>query len=166
VFWQQTLNAIQAELDPEVPIRVTASFAEETERRLAGPRFLRSLLAGFAVLAVSLALFGIYGVTAYSVQQREKEVGIRVALGATKTDVVMLFLRGSGAMVVIGIALGLGGALGVGRILQNQIFGVPPFDVWTLSLAAGAMGVAGWLAIWWPVRRATVGNLVEILKAE
>jgi putative ABC transport system permease protein len=145
---------------------VTTTFAEETERQLAGPRFLRSLLAGFAGFAALLAFLGIYGVTAYSVQQREKEVVIRVALGATKADVVRLFLRTGGAILAVGIALGLAGALGVGRVLQNQIFGVPPFDPWTLGLAAGAMALAGLLATWWPVRRAAIGNLADVLKAE
>jgi putative ABC transport system permease protein len=165
-FWQETLKTIGAELDPEVSIRVSSTFTEETERQLAGPRFLRSLLAGFATFAAALAFLGIYGVTAYAVQQREKEIVIRVALGATKADVVRLFLRTGGAILAVGIALGLAGAIGVGRVLQHQIFGVAAFDPWTLGLAGGAMAVAGLLATWWPVRRAAIGNLADVLKAE
>ncbi|MGH9852011.1 MAG: ABC transporter permease [Blastocatellia bacterium] len=156
------LRALCAEIDPDVLLTggVTgeASLAREAERQLAGPRFLMSLLTGFALFAALLAIIGIYGVTAYGVRQREREIAIRVALGATPSAIVRMFLRQSGLVLAIGIGGGLFGAAAVARMLTNQLHGVQPFDAVTLLGACAFLAVAGLLATWWPARRAAAQN--------
>jgi putative ABC transport system permease protein len=156
-----------AAIDPDVvPTDGLTPLQLEGDRLLAGPRFLMTILTGFAGFAALLALLGIYGVTAYAVQQREREVAIRIALGAPNTAVVRLFLRAGGRQLAGGVVLGLIGASGVARVLASQIHGVQPFDATTLTASAGFIVVAGLLATWWPARRATTRNPLSVLKEE
>ena len=150
--------AVQAavrEVDPEIP----AYDMRTMDERLALSRSLRAayswMLGVFAVMALLLALGGSYGVTSYLVSQRTRELGIRVALGAKSSDISRTVLKGSLAVVSIGVVAGIAGAIGAGRFLASLLFGVPPYDVVILAIAAVALAATGFLANWLPARRAS-----------
>ena len=116
------------------------------------------MIAGF------LAVLGIYGVTAYSVQQRQREIAIRMALGAPSGQVVRVFLSEGAVVLTAGVVTGLVGATGTVRILEHHLFAVEPFDPATLACTSLLMIGAGVSAIWWPVRQASRANPVDALK--
>jgi putative ABC transport system permease protein len=152
--WLDALRTTVAELDREVLVSNENTLDREAENLLAAPRFLMSLLTGFAMFAALLSLLGIYSVTAYAVQQREREVAIRIALGATPGAILRLFLRQSGLVLGLGIIGGLFAATAVAKTLASQLHGVRPFDLVTLAAACAVMAIIGLLAILWPARRA------------
>lgn len=147
-------RAALREIDPEVPAFDMRTMYE----RLARSRSLRAayswMLGVFAVMALLLALGGSYGVTSYLVSQRTRELGIRVALGASRADISRTVLKGSLAVVTLGVVAGVVSAIGAGRYLSSLLFGVPPYDMVILGVAATALLVTGALANWMPARRA------------
>jgi putative ABC transport system permease protein len=161
--WLETLRATVAELDREVLVTGGSTFEQEAEKLLAAPKFLMAILTGFALFAALLALLGIYGVTAYGVQQREREIAIRAALGATPATIVRMFLREGGLVLALGILGGLFAAIAGARLLTAQLYGVQPIDPLTLIGASGLLLLAGLLAIWWPARRAAAQNPLAAL---
>jgi ABC-type antimicrobial peptide transport system permease subunit len=161
--WLEALRGTVAELDREVLVSNESTLDREAEKLLAAPRFLMSLLTGFAVFAALLALLGIYGVTAYAVQQREREVAIRIALGATPGKILRLFLRQGGLVLAMGLVGGLFAATAVVKTLASQLHGVLPFDVVTLTGACLVMTAVGLVAILWPARRAAQQNPMRAL---
>jgi len=165
-FWMEKLRAVVAEIDPEVSFTTPTWLVSSADKEVAGPKFLMSLLTGFALFAALLAVIGIYGVTAYGVQQREREIAIRTALGATPSAILLMFLREGGLVLGIGIAGGLLGAMAVARMLAAQLFGVQPFDAATLLGAGALLAVAGLLATWWPARRAARQNPMSFLNED
>jgi putative ABC transport system permease protein len=160
----ENFRAVASGIDPEAVIDEPRLVAGEN-RQLAGMRFLTSMLTGFAAIAAFLAALGIYGVTAYAVQQREREVAIRVALGASGRAVIRMFLKDGGVMLGVGLAVGALGALAAARLLRNQMYGVQAFDISTFAAACVLMGAAGALATWWPARRAATADPVAALNA-
>jgi predicted permease len=152
--------------DPEIAVDRTVALAELADRASAGPRLLAGLLAGFALAAVMLALVGIAGAVAYAVRQREREIAVRVALGAAPAQVVRLFLKQGGTVLGAGLALGVPGALGVGRLLESQLFAVGPRDPLTLSVCCLLFAAAALCATWWPARRAAVTDPSVALRVE
>jgi ABC-type antimicrobial peptide transport system permease subunit len=157
------LRALVAEMDPAAVIHEPRPVDSENGQ-LAGTRVLTSMLTGFAAVAAFLVVLGIYGVTAYAAQQRERELAIRMALGATGKAVVLLFLKDGGLLLAAGIGLGLAGATPVARALQSQVHGVRSFDALTLAATCSLLAFAGMLAIWWPARRASVRSPILALK--
>jgi predicted permease len=162
-FWEQGIRTAAAELDPHVLVGTATTIASE-DRQRAGTRFLASMLTGFGVFAAFLAVLGIYGVTTYAVQQREREIAIRVAVGASRDEIVRLFLKDGGRMLAAGLALGLCGTVGATRILESQIYGVKPFDIPTLLGTCLILSVAGLMAVWWPARRGAAQSPMMVLK--
>lgn len=152
--------------DPEQPIGEIASLNEMADRLTAARRFNTTLLTLFALLAVALALVGIYGVTAYAVTQRAREMGIRMALGAQPAQVVGLLLRENLRRVAIGVALGLAAAFGVTRVLKSLLYEVAPGDAVTFAATAALLVAVALVATWWPARRATRVDPVEALRTE
>jgi len=124
------------------------------------------LLSVFAALALFLAAIGLYGVLSYSVGQRTREIGVRMALGADATSVVALVLRQGARLAGLGLAAGLASALGATRLLQSQLYGVSPFDPLSFALVAAALAFVGALACWLPARRATRVDPIVALRAE
>ena len=110
-----------------------------------------------------LALLGIYGITAYAVQQREREVAIRMALGATGDSITRMFLKDGGVVLAVGLTCGLLGAIPVARMLEHQIHGVKPLDLATFVATSGLMMLTGLLATWWPARRAAAQSPSRLL---
>lgn len=128
--------------------------------------FMARLFGGFALLALSLSLVGIYGFIAYAVAQRQREFGIRLALGAPAGDIVRRVFRDGFAPVLIGTILGVAGAMGLTRFLRTLLFEVEPGDPAMLVVVAMLLGLASWVALWLPARRAGRIDPAVILRAE
>ena len=121
---ERDLREVIAALDPDLALAPPRPLSDILDQQRAGSRFLASLLVVFALLAAVLALLGIYGVIAYTVRQREREIAIRIAVGADRGMITRMFLRQGAAVVAVGLGLGVGGALLLGRVLETQLFGV------------------------------------------
>jgi hypothetical protein len=159
------LAEVIATFDPKARVTEPRLIADE-DQQFARAQFMLALIGGFAGIATLLALLGVYGVTAYAVQQRAREVAIRLAVGATGSGIVRLFLREGSLVIGAGVALGLGGVLAAGRVLESQMHGVTTFDLSTLAGACVFLAICGAAAIWWPVRHAAKANIQSMLKAD
>jgi len=124
------------------------------------------LVGGFAGLALLLGVVGLYGVIAYSVSQRTREIGVRMALGAQRNSVYKLVLSEAGRLICVGIVLGLVGAVGAAMLMRSLLFGVQAWDAETLIAVAVVLGVSAMLASFIPARRAASVNPTEALRAE
>src|SRR5437016_1778178 len=133
---------------------------------VAAPRFRTSLLGVFAVIAVILALVGIYGVMSYAVTQRTREIGIRMALGARAADVLKLIVRNGMGPVLLGVALGLAGAIGLTRLAVSLLFGVTPTDAVTLATVTVGLVLVALISCCIPARRATKIDPLVALRYE
>jgi predicted permease len=125
-----------------------------------------TLAGGFATLALILGVVGLYGVIAYSVSQRTREIGIRVALGAQRGAVYRLILTEAAWLVGLGTSLGLVCSLGAARLIQSLLYGTKPSDVSTFAAVAGILAISALIACMLPARRASSVNPVEALRAE
>ncbi len=126
------IREIVASLDKDIPLYNVKTMDDYVAGSVAQPRLSSTLLGIFAALALVLAMVGIYGVMSFSVQQRTNEIGIRMTLGAQRTDVLRLVLRQGMAIAAIGVALGIAGALASSGLLKSLLFGVRPSDPATL----------------------------------
>ena len=129
-------------------------------------RTVASLAELFGAVALILAAVGLYGVTAYSVVQRTSELGVRMALGADRGEVVLLVLRGAFSIVGVGLVLGLGGALAAGRLIQAQVYGVHGWDATALVVASCALGMCAFIAALVPALRAAAIDPMTALRTE
>jgi len=151
------------DVDPTVPVQDYQTLEQLVSDDIGGPRFQTSLLTAFAGLALFLAMIGVAGTVAYSVSQRRNEIGIRMALGATSRTVVGMVMREGMTQVIVGMVLGVGGALLLGRFLENMLFEVPPHDLLTLLATSTLLTAVAVLAIWIPAARASgVGALTGL----
>jgi putative ABC transport system permease protein len=160
------LRAQVAELDPLLPMARVFTMDELLKRSVAEPRFRTTLLGIFAVMALLLAVLGIYGVLSYTVGQRTQEIGIRMALGAQRRDVLALVLGQGMALAGLGVAIGLASATALCRVLAGLLFGVGPTDPVTFGAVSLVMAAAALLACWVPARRATRVDPIVALRAE
>ena len=140
---------------PDLPIETTRTMDEAVSASVAPPRFRMWLLAVFAMTATLIATCGIYGLMAYTVTQRRREIGVRIALGAERRDVLRLVLMRALRIVAGGLIVGLAGAVGVTRVLQRFLFGVTPTDPIAFATVTLLLMAVGLLAAWLPARRAT-----------
>jgi macrolide transport system ATP-binding/permease protein len=124
------------------------------------------VVSGFAVLALVLGVVGLYGVIAYSVSQRTREIGVRMALGAQRGAVQALVMREAGRLAVLGIGLGLLCAVGAATLMRSLLFGTAAWDVWTLASVASLLAASALVASYIPAHRAASVNPVEALRAE
>jgi ABC-type antimicrobial peptide transport system permease subunit len=143
------------ELDTQLPIAAVSTLEGSLAESLAARRFVMLLLAAFAALAATLAGIGIYGVVSYLVAQRTRELGVRMALGADRADVVRLVLAQSLRHVLPGIVLGSAAALALTRLLRSQLFGIAPHDPVTFAAVPLGVLVISLIAILVPARRAS-----------
>jgi predicted permease len=150
-----TVRRVVAELDPDVPLSQMRTLDRQLENSLITERLLATLAAGFGLLATLLAAVGLYGVMAFMVARRTREIGIRMALGASGASVIWLVMREVALLVGLGVVIGLPAALGLTRLVEAQLFGVAPSDVLTLSLATLGIAVVAMLSGYLPARRAT-----------
>jgi ABC-type antimicrobial peptide transport system permease subunit len=122
-------------------------------RSLAQPRFLAALLLTLSLLGLALASIGVYGVIGYLASRRAHEIGVRMALGASARDVVLLVVKQAMVPVGVGIAIGLLGALAGAGLLESQLFGIPANDPWTLAVVVALLSAVGLAASYVPARR-------------
>ena len=160
---KQATAAIRA-IDPDMPVDNIRTLMEIRLDSLAPRRLTASLLALFALLAVLIAAAGIGGVLAFSVSQRTREIGVRLALGAQRTEVLALVFRQGGAMIAIGLAIGAVGALWLTRFMQGLVFGIGARDPLTLAVACLTLAAVGLIASLGPARRATAVDPVIALR--
>jgi predicted lysophospholipase L1 biosynthesis ABC-type transport system permease subunit len=163
------LPAIRAELrllNSAVPIHRVSTVGALGAQALGSTRLVTSVLSVFATFAVVLSVFGIYAVIAYAVSRRRREIGIRVALGASAPSVVRFVLRQGAFAAGIGVAVGLAGAWAVARLLSSLLFEVSAADPASFGLAASLLFAVALLASYLPARRVTRVNPIEVLRAE
>ena len=164
--WLPQIRTAYRDIDPEIAIQRSRSLATVMNEMTARPRFLTWLLTSFALIAAVLALIGAYGVIAYAVRQREREIAVRLAIGADPARITRLFLRQGSWILAVGLAVGVAAVLAGGRLLESQLFGVTARDPLTLTAAVVAFAWAGLAAIWWPARRAATTDPALALRAE
>jgi putative ABC transport system permease protein len=151
----QALRRELQAVDPGVTFDQVATMQQALASSIAQPRFHTSLLLVFAAIAMALAAVGIYGVVAYSVAQRTHEIGIRMALGASASDVRRMVLRQAGSIGLAGIGIGLAGAFVLTRFLETLVFGSSTKDPLTFAAVAGTLFAVTMTAAFVPARRAT-----------
>lgn len=161
-----TIQREVAAIDPDLPVYKMSTMTEVMGDSLERRRLALILLAGFAGLALLLAAVGIYGVTSYGVAQRHQEIGLRMALGADRGDVLGMLIRSGMATIGIGLGFGLVMALFLTRLMSGLLFSVRPWDPVALSGAAALLMIAALLAIYIPARRATKVNPMVALRYE
>ena len=159
-------RAAVAAIDPNLPLNRVETLAEHVRKSIATPRFYMLLLAVFASVALALAAVGIFGVLSYLVTQRTREIGIRVALGAGRRSVVGLIIRQAVLLAVVGIVIGVAGAIGLSRLLQTMLFELSPTDPVSFILVAAGLLFVAIVAAWWPARRAVAVDPLVALRAE
>ncbi|MCC7007676.1 MAG: ABC transporter permease [Acidobacteria bacterium] len=163
------VEGIRAEIRraaPDLPIAGMTTMDEAVAASVAAPRFRTLLLGLFATAATLIATCGLYGLMAYTVTQRRREIGVRMALGATRRDVLRLVLTRALHIVVAGLVVGLAGAAGVTRVLRTFLFGVTPTDPLVFVAVTLLLLAVGLMAAWLPARRATRIDPWAALRAE
>ncbi len=160
------IRAAVHEIDPKVPLYNIRTLGTLLTEAVARSRFTTVALGAFALLALTLAALGLYAVMAYATQQREREIGIRMALGADRSSVLAMVLRQGVGVVGPALVLGAVGAVVLARFIQSLMFGVSPADPITFAGVALLLGLAGFLACWLPARRASSIDPVKAIRAE
>jgi putative ABC transport system permease protein len=149
------VRSVVAAIDPELVVHRPAAMTEVVGRGASRERFALVLMGAFAGVSLALAAIGLYGVLAYAVRQRTPEIGIRMALGATASDVRVLVLRQAASVVGSGLVAGVIGTLVLGRWLSSLLFQVSPWDPRILAVTAVMLVITGAVAAWLPARRAS-----------
>ena len=152
--------------DAAMPVYGMRSMERTVDEALFNERMLALLSASFGLLATVLAAIGLYGVMSYTVSRRTREIGIRIALGAERTTVVWMVLREVALLTLVGIGLGLPGALGLSRYVRSQLYGIEPSDPMTLMIAATTLAAVALFAGYLPARRAAAVQPVRALRYE
>jgi predicted permease len=153
-------------VDPQIALAEPRTMDNLKSLMLAGDRFTMSLYAAFALVALLLAGVGIYGVMAFTVAQREHEIGLRMALGASRKNVMNLVLKDALVLAAVGLGLGLSGAYFVGRAMQSTLYGVGSLDLTATAIVAVVLLAASLLASWLPARRASAVEPMKALRSE
>ncbi len=161
-----SLRAAIKEIDPNLPLATVRPMTSLVENSTAQPRFLATLLLGFAGVAATLAVMGVYGLVSFSVSQRTREIGVRMALGASRGSVAKMVLGQSLQVVTFGVALGALGAVALSRVVRSMLFGIEPHDPLTLMTMALMMLLATIVASYLPARRAARVDPVTALREE
>jgi predicted permease len=161
-----SVERVVRELDPELPVARVATLDEVVARSISEPRFYMVLLGAFAAMAVFLAALGIFGVLSYSVVQRSREIGIRVALGAHPRDVLRMVLGHAASLALVGVLAGLVGAVALSRAIGSLLFELSPTDPLTLGSMAVLLASVALLASYLPARRATRLDPLIALRSE
>jgi ABC-type antimicrobial peptide transport system permease subunit len=154
------------DIDPDLPLADVHSLLRHRSLRTIGMQFVAGLMASFAGIGLFLSAIGIYGVMAYSVNQRTREIGVRMALGATAREVLGMTLRNAMSLTGIGIAVGLVIAFGLGKLLVANLFGVVELDAITFIGVAAVLAVVALVAGSVPARRAMRVDPVTALRTE
>ena len=149
-----------------MPILWFRTLDDQVNRSLTTERLLAALSGSFGALALLLSLIGLYGVMSFVVTRRAREIGIRLALGATRASAICLVLRDAGAMIAVGIAIALPCVAALGKLVQSQLFGVTATDPATIATAALVLAVGGLAAAFIPAWRASNVSPTDALRLE
>jgi predicted permease len=160
------VRAAVRELDPNMPIPIMMTLDQQLEESLVSERMIATLSAVFGALATALAIIGLYGVMAFMVTRRSREIGIRMALGAQSGNVVWLVMREVLVLVASGIAIGAPVAWALGKVVQAQLYGVAPHDPMSIALPTLVLAAVALLAGYIPARRAAGYDPVRVLRYE
>jgi putative ABC transport system permease protein len=163
---EKPVREIVASLDPAQPAFDFKTMRERVEETWATPRLMSFLLVCFAILALTLAIVGLYGVMAYNGLRRMREIGVRLALGAMPAQIRMMLLGQGMRLLVVGLVLGFGGAVALSRVIRSLLFGVSANDPVIYAAVIAVLIVAAIVACWLPARRAARVNPMVILRAE
>jgi len=160
------VKQVLAAADPNLTVTSVRTLQQQVDRSFDQQRAVASLAGLFGIVALVLAAIGLYGVTAYSVAQRTNEIGLRMALGADRGKVVEMVLHGAFSRIAIGLALGLPLAVGAGRLLAAQLYGVQFWDPMALGIAAVLLAACAFCAAIIPAARAASISPMAALRAE
>ncbi len=153
-------------IDPELPVKPPLTMNDRIAGSITAPRFYSVLLSTFAVVAFLLAASGIYGSMLYSVGQRQRELGIRLALGARRNDLVRMVVGKGLLLTTTGVAIGLAGAVAVSRALESFVFGVSTTDPLTFVVVSLLLAIVAMAACYLPTRKAAAADTMVALRAE
>jgi predicted permease len=160
------LTQAMASVDPNLPLIWVRPLSEQVANVFRQQRLIARLTSFFGILSLVLACIGMYGVTAYNAGSRVTEIGVRMALGASRRDAVAMILRGALGLIVIGLVIGLPLTFAAGRFLGNQLYGMNPYDPFVILIAVAALGLSALLASLIPALRASRISPLEALRAE
>jgi predicted permease len=160
------INRMLADVDPNLTINSIRTMQQQVDLSFDQERAVASLAGLFGIVALVLAAVGLYGVTAYTVAQRTNEIGIRMALGADRTKVMRLVLSGAFSRVLLGLLIGLPLAVGAGKLISAQLYGVAWWDPLALTVAAGALAICSFFAAIIPANRAASIAPMHALRIE
>lgn len=163
---QPLLTKAMAEVDPNLTIISVRRMQQEIDLIFDQERAVASLAGLFGIVALLLAAVGLYGVTAYTVAQRTSEIGVRMALGANRVNVANMVLRGAFRRVAVGLVIGIPLAIGAGKLIAAQLYGVKSWDPVALAIAAVALGICAFVAAMIPALRAAGISPMDALRAE
>lgn len=161
-----SLRAVVRDIDRDLPLRDVRTQQQQIDATIVQQRVFASLTAAFGILALALACVGIYGIMAYTVSQRTNEIGIRLALGAGRSQVRGMVLKEAGWLATAGVVVGVAAALGLGRLLKSMLYGLQPSDPTSLAGAAVLLLGVALLAGWIPAMRASRVEPMEALRHE
>jgi predicted lysophospholipase L1 biosynthesis ABC-type transport system permease subunit len=165
VSFAQVRHAISS-VDPALPIATVRTMSEQVSSQFTQQRLIARLTSFFGVLSLVLASIGLYGVTAYNVGRRTSEIGVRMALGASRGDVVRLVLRGAFVLILIGLGSGLPLTVVAGRLIGSQLYGTNPFNVGVTAVSALVLGLGALVASVVPAWRASAISPAKALRAQ
>jgi predicted permease len=160
------LRQAMASVDPDLPIISIQTLREQVAGQFSQQRLIARLTSFFGILSLVLASIGLYGVTAYNTGRRTNEIGVRMALGATRAQAAALIIRGAFALVASGLIVGLPLALSAGRFLGSQLYGLNPYNAGTILVAVLTLGFSALVASFIPALRASLISPSEALRAE
>jgi ABC-type antimicrobial peptide transport system permease subunit len=155
-----------ASVDPNLPIISIRTLREQVAGQFTQQRLIARLTSFFGVLSLVLASIGLYGVTAYNVGRRVSEIGVRIALGADRSNILRLVLRGAFGLILFGLLMGLPLAFAAGRFLGNQLYGMNPYNPVITAVAVVALGLSALTASLVPALRASLISPIEALRVE
>jgi len=163
-------NAVRSQvyaLDKDQPVTEVRTMQAMLDNFVfSGPRFSLVLFSVFAALGLSLAVIGVYGVISHAVSRRKQEIGVRIALGASSSQIVRMVMSSGLTLIGAGIVLGLAGSAAAAKILQQMIWKVSPFDPLSFAVVAGVLLMVGLQACLWPAFRAARVDPVSVLRCE
>jgi len=155
-----------ASVDPSLPIISIRTLKEKVATQLTQQQLIARLTSLFGILSLVLASIGLYGITAYNVGRRTGEIGVRMALGAGRGQVVRLVLRGAFLLIAFGLILGIPLSLAANRVLSSQLYGLNPYDALPIAIAVAVLGLFGFIATLVPAQRASSVSPAEALRSE